>query len=264
MFRNDYDTDVTTFSPAGRIHQVEYAMEAVKQGGAVVGLRSNDFAVLAAIRRAPADVASFQNKIFQIDRHLGVASSGLIPDARTLSQAFRTEALNYRFVYEADIPVNRLVAEFANRQQVFTQKDEKRPYGVGFLVAGADKAGVHIYETQPSGNYFEYYAQTIGARSQAAKTYLEKHFEEFKEMSLEELIFQGLQALQGTLPSGNLTKKNCQVGYVGKSQQFTILSEDQLAPYIDRLDSSLSGEEEKKEVESSAKSSLNSEDVMKD
>ena len=35
-----YDTDVTTWSPQGRLHQVEYAMEAVKQGSAAVGLKA--------------------------------------------------------------------------------------------------------------------------------------------------------------------------------------------------------------------------------
>lgn len=34
-----YDQDVTTWSPQGRMHQVEYAMEAVKQGSAAVGLK---------------------------------------------------------------------------------------------------------------------------------------------------------------------------------------------------------------------------------
>ncbi len=46
MFRSQYDNDVSTWSPQGRLHQVEYAMEAVKQGAATVGLCSSTHAVL--------------------------------------------------------------------------------------------------------------------------------------------------------------------------------------------------------------------------
>jgi len=84
MFRNVYDTDVTTFSPAGRLHQVEYAMEAVKQGSAVVGLRSKDYALLAALKRSPSDLGSYLSKIFKIDDHIGIGVSGLIADGRIL------------------------------------------------------------------------------------------------------------------------------------------------------------------------------------
>ena len=34
----------------GRIHQIEYAMEAVKQGSATVGLKSKSHAVLVALK----------------------------------------------------------------------------------------------------------------------------------------------------------------------------------------------------------------------
>ena len=38
------------------------------------------------------------------------------------------------------------------------RNSSKRPYGVGLLVAGSDEKGPHLFETCPSGNYFEYYA----------------------------------------------------------------------------------------------------------
>ena len=50
QFRNQYDNDVSTWSPQGRIHQLEYALEAVKQGSAAVGLRSKDYAILLGLK----------------------------------------------------------------------------------------------------------------------------------------------------------------------------------------------------------------------
>jgi len=51
----------------------------------------------------------------------------------------------------------------------------------------------------------------IGARSQSAKTYLERHLEEFAGSDLEALVAHGLRALRDTLPSEVElnTKVNC-------------------------------------------------------
>lgn len=50
QFRNSYDNDAVTYSPTGRLYQVEYALEAVKQGSASVGLVSKTHAVLVALK----------------------------------------------------------------------------------------------------------------------------------------------------------------------------------------------------------------------
>lgn len=75
---------------------------------------------------------------------------------------------------------SRLVLDLADMHQRTTQSYVRRPYGVGMLVAAHDQTGPHLFQTCPSGNYFEYVAMAIGARSQSAKTYLEKHFESFE------------------------------------------------------------------------------------
>ena len=74
-----------------------------------------------------------------------------------------------RFVYESALPVGRLVRDLADKAQVCTQRSWKRPYGVGLLVGGYDKTGAKLYYNCPSGNYYEYKANAVGARSQASR-----------------------------------------------------------------------------------------------
>ena len=57
-----YDQDVVTWSPQGRIHQIEYAMEAVKQGSAVVGLKVRGLVIavpIEIVRQHEADTAMY-------------------------------------------------------------------------------------------------------------------------------------------------------------------------------------------------------------
>ncbi len=102
------------------------------------------------------------------------------------------------------MPISRLVVDIADKQQVQTQISSGRPYGVGLLVAGFDETGPHLYETDPAGQYFEYYGHAIGARNQAAKTYLEKKFEEFPECKVNDLIEHGINALKETVRTKDL------------------------------------------------------------
>lgn len=67
---------------------------------------------------------------------------------------------------------------------------------MGLLVVGLDSSGPQLYETCPSGQFYKYKAMAIGARSQAAKTYLERKLDEFPNNSKDELIMHALSALQ--------------------------------------------------------------------
>ncbi|KAJ7283497.1 hypothetical protein C8J57DRAFT_1432583 [Mycena rebaudengoi] len=216
MFRNTYDSDNTVFSPQGRLHQVEYALEAVKQGSAAVGLRSKTHSILLALKRSTGELASYQQKMFRIDDHVGIAIAGLTSDARVLSNFMRQQAMSSKMIFNRPVPVNRLVSAIADKAQVNTQEYGRRPYGVGFLVIGQDQTGPHLYEFSPSGNSYEYYAMSIGARSQSAKTYLEKHYKSFEDCSLEELVQHGLHALRETLQQDKeLNVNNTSIGIIG-------------------------------------------------
>lgn len=62
----------------------------------------------------------------------------------------------------------------------------------------------------------EYMAMSIGARSQSARTYLERHLSEFADCDAEGLIMHGLKALRETLQQDkDLTGDNTSI--VGRS-----------------------------------------------
>ncbi|KAJ1720653.1 Proteasome subunit alpha type-6 [Coemansia erecta] len=237
MFRNQYDNDSSTWSPQGRIFQVEYASEAVKQGSAVVGLRSKEHAVLVAVKRSPNELASYQKKVIRIDDHMGIAMAGLTSDARVLSNYLRTEAMRSKMVYGRALPIGRAVNAIGDKAQSNTQEYGRRPYGVGLLVIGHDDTGPHLYEFNPSGIVSEYYAYSIGSRSQSARTNLERNFDTFEDMSLKELIVQGLRSLRDTLQQGKqLDTLNTSIGFVGKGAKMTILDGQDTQEYLDLLD----------------------------
>jgi 20S proteasome subunit alpha 6 len=219
--------------------QVEYAMESVKQGSACVGLRSNTDVVLGALKRSVSELSSHQKKLLEIDDHIGVGIAGLTADARSLAKYMRNECLNHKYVFGAPITPSVLMGDLADKHQRTTQTYVRRPFGVGLLVAGIDPQfqTAHLYQTCPSGNMYEFYASAIGARSQSARTYLEKHYESFPEASLDDLIIHALQALVGCVSGDDeLTKENGSIAILGKNQKFTLLEGDALQPYLDRLE----------------------------
>jgi len=135
--------------------------------------------------------------------------------------------------------------------QISTQRASKRPFGVGLLVAGVDENGPHLYQTCPSGNYFEYLAMAIGARSQSAKTYLERTYTTLAEAGVEELIQSAVTALRETVASSKdteLTTKNTAIAIVGTDGSgMRVLENAAVQPYIDALDAASPASDDEEE-----------------
>lgn len=201
-----------------------------------------------ALQRNAEELSSYQKKIIGIDEHLGIALAGLASDARVLSNFMKQQSLASKMTYGRPIPLERLVAQIGDRAQTNTQSYGRRPYGVGLLIAGVDDTGPHLFEFQPSGMTQEMVACAIGARSQMARTYLERHLEEFDGASRDELIKHALKALKESLPQDKeLTVENASVGVIGRSsnnlksvQSFRLFDGPEIGPL---LEASLEGTE---------------------
>lgn len=130
-----------------------------------------------------------------------------------------------RYGHDAPLPINRLISTLGNKMQTCTQRYDRRPYGVGLLVGGWDDRGPHIYQTCPSASYFDCRAMAIGARSQSARTYLEKQLDVLSSCTTDEVIAHGLRALRDTLPAElQLNNKNVSIAIVGQGTTHSFLT----------------------------------------
>nr|WCZ58667.1 proteasome subunit alpha type-3 [Seculamonas ecuadoriensis] len=172
-----YDLSVTTYSPEGRVFQVEYAGKAIDNSGTVVGLRCKDGVVLGVEKFVISKmiVEGSNRRVFNVDRHVGLAAAGLAPDARQVVARARAEASNYRSHFKDDIPGRVLAERLASFLHVSTWYWALRPFGCAVLLATHDvRKGHALFLVEPSGVMNGYYGCATGKGKQGAKTEIEK------------------------------------------------------------------------------------------
>jgi len=185
MASRGYDMTPTMYSPDGRIYQVEYALETVKRGTLAIGVKCNDGVIIAVEENPRAlQVSSITQKIFQVDKHIGIAAAGYIPDARVQVDNARFFSQSNKLTYDEPIEVETVAKHLADQSHQFTQYSGVRPYGVALIIAGIDQKGGSIYVTDPSGTYVSYAAVVIGENSDMVTEFLEKNYK--SDMTLED------------------------------------------------------------------------------
>ncbi|KAH9808358.1 nucleophile aminohydrolase [Melampsora americana] len=120
---------VNTFSPEGRLFQVEYAIEAIKLGLTTIAVSTTDGIILV---------------------------SGLVDDSRTMVEHARSVGQNDRFTFDELIKiesVTQAVGDLALRFGESMDDEEammSRPFGVALLIAGCDENGPQLFLADPS------------------------------------------------------------------------------------------------------------------
>ncbi|MBN1377236.1 archaeal proteasome endopeptidase complex subunit alpha [Candidatus Woesearchaeota archaeon] len=204
-----YDRAITLFSPDGRLLQVEYAEKTVRKGSPAIGMVCKDGILLVTDKRIidKLVVAEKLEKIWEIDEHIAVTAAGILSDARILIERAQLKAQQHRITYDSPIDIKDIIKHIADIKQMCTQYGGLRPFGVSLLIAGIDQDGPKLFETNPTGIFFEYYATAIGENSKRLKEILSKKYR--PDLTIEKGLKIALDALK------SVTKEKLSAGRIG-------------------------------------------------
>lgn len=242
-----YDRAVTIFSPDGHLLQVEYAQEAVRKGSTAVswstnnkiasrkilnvmllrctkyfefqvGVRGKNVVVLGVEKKSVAKLQEERTvrKICLLDSHVVMAFAGLTADARILINRAQVECQSHKLSVEDPVTLEYITRYIAGLKQKYTQSNGRRPFGISCLIGGFDYDGQpHLYQTEPSGIYYEWKANATGRSAKTVREFLEKYYKAEEVESEDGAVKLAIKALLEVAQSG---QKNLEVAVMERNK----------------------------------------------
>jgi proteasome alpha subunit len=222
-----YDRAITMFSPDGRLLQVEYAKKTVRQGSTAAGIVCSDGVVLVTDKRIVDKliVPESIEKIFTIDNQIMATASGILSDARVLIERAQLLAQQNKMTYDEKIDVLSIVKDICNLKQICTQSGGLRPFGVSLLIAGIDRKGAHLYETDPTGIYFEYKATAIGEHETEIEEVLNNEYND--KLSIDDGVKILIKAL-ATVIEKDFSVDRIDVSYIKNGEDMKTMKKEDI------------------------------------
>lgn len=241
-----YDRAVTIFSPDGHLLQVEYAQEAVRKGSTAVGVRGKDCVVLGVEKKSVAKLQEERTvrKICALDSHVVMAFAGLTADARILINRAQVECQSHKLNVEDPVTLEYITRFIAQLKQKYTQSNGRRPFGISCLIGGFDNDGTpHLFQTEPSGIYYEWKANATGRSAKTVREFLEKHYKEEEVANQSGAVKLAIKALLEVAQSG---QKNLEIAVMEKNKPLTMLDVEAIEKYVAIIEKEKEEEAEKK------------------
>ncbi|XP_028157541.1 proteasome subunit alpha type-7-1 [Ostrinia nubilalis] len=241
-----YDRAITVFSPDGHLLQVEYAQEAVRKGSTAVGVRGNDVVVLGVEKKSVAKLQEERTvrKICLLDDHVVMAFAGLTADARILINRAQIECQSHKLTVEDPVTLEYITRYIAGLKQKYTQSNGRRPFGISCLIGGFDYDGhPHLFQTEPSGIYYEWKANATGRSAKTVREFLEKNYTPEEVASEKGAVKLAIRALLEVVQSG---QKNLEIAVMRRGQPMQMLDLETINSYVSVIEKEKEEEAEKK------------------
>jgi proteasome alpha subunit len=198
------------YGPEGALVQVDYALAAVNRGSTTIGIRTEDFAILASQLKPTRALVDPAEKIYQIDDHLGATGAGYIGDVLKLIQELRLEAQKHRLTFDSPLDLKSASEQLSSYLHQYTIY-AVRPLGASIILAGRDPLGLQMYQVDPSGTYFKGSGFAIGTNAEKSLELIQQGYR--ADLSLDQLIQLAINAIK----SATQDESQIEFGLVSKA-----------------------------------------------
>jgi proteasome alpha subunit len=194
QLQKGYDLE-TAFSPDGRIFQLEYAMESMKRGGSIVGVRCQEGVALAKeLPKKEAELLVLPNpfaQTFRISENIGVVYCGILSDGFFIIEEARKHA--ELLEKEGIVDIETLAKRLTLFMQPFAQRKDVRPFAVALIIGGLDSKNIpRLFLLNSAGLAHEYKACNVGVGGEESKRILKEGYR--PDLGLEEATMLTIKA----------------------------------------------------------------------
>lgn len=192
-----YDLSASTYSPDGRIFQIDYAQKCVDTAPTVLAMICADGILFASqkLKLSKMLVHGTNKRSFALSKNMGAVVTGLLPDGRHLVNIARDQAREFKSVYGDPMSAFQLAERMGSYMHTYTLYGAVRPFGISFLMGATEgeKNKPALYQISPAGHVTKWAAKAVGKGHSLANTELEKL--DLSTLTCQEALFHAAKIL---------------------------------------------------------------------
>lgn len=235
-----FDKNINSFSPEGRLYQVEYSIKAAEISGATcIAIKGFDtICVVEDKKRNSGDETLINDSIsFKISNNTACVCSGIPGDLNFFKSEIIEEFCKFYQRNGFEISVDQLANALSMKNQALTQQAFTRIPAVKTILFGIDKEiGPLLLKIDPSG-YFSYHSScAIGEKANEFIGYIQKNniSTEIKYFSREKTIINTISFLEHVLKT-DLKAIEMQISVVSVGNKIQVLTLTEIDNYLEKL-----------------------------
>lgn len=230
--------DINSYSPDGRIYQLEYAMTSMKLGTSTIGYTTNNLIILCSEKKIlnKSQIASSISKHFTVYDNCIMAYSGITGDAKCIYTKLQQYFANFESMYGekasivgAALALCKLALKFGEKD--WDNKILSRPFGASIMIGGIENNKPMLVLVDGSGSYYKFKYKAMGNAVENVEDELEKVYDENDD---EEVAVKKVIKIMGGVMKDEISKENVELTVVN-GDNLRFYSENELQLLIDEV-----------------------------